>query len=117
MDGNQYLQYVLSKSRAPTGAYGPGERVRRGLYSTISSWATSQLSAVDISGSYAKGTAIVGGTDVDLFISLKADTQPTLKEIYHSLGKHLERQGYTVRQQNVSLGITYQGLKVDLTPG
>ena len=38
------------------------------------------------SGSYAKGTAIAGGTDIDILISLKSSA-PTLKEIYNSLAQ------------------------------
>lgn len=114
---NSYLQSLLSVHRAPTGPSGPGERVRRDLQRVIVGWAGQQLLGLSVSGSYAKQTAIRGGTDVDLFASLRADTSSSLKDIYLSLAAYLPRWGYTVRQQNVSLGITHQGLKVDITPG
>lgn len=117
MTSDVYLQQLLRRITAPTGPYGPGPRTRDALYPLISRWATTQLADVKLSGSYAKGTAVVGGTDVDLFISLKANTSQTLKEIYNSLATHLTAAGYSVRRQNVSIGITSGALKVDLTPG
>lgn len=117
MGADGYLQQVVLRYRAPTGASGPGELVRRGLQPLISSWAGVQLTELKLSGSYAKDTATRGGTDVDLFVSLRADTSGTLRQLYDSLANYLEASGYAVRRQNVSLGITHQGLQVDLTPG
>jgi len=72
---------------------------------------------VKISGSYAKETAVKGATDVDLFVSLRDSTPDTLASLYRSLGKFMQRNGYEVRWQNVSIGIAHRGLKVDLVPG
>src|SRR5262245_3633910 len=105
MTPDAYLNSVLARITAPTGTFGPGQRVGAVLHPTIRSWAGGQLLDVTLSGSYAKNTAITGGTDVDLFISLKSDTQQTLGAIYQSLAQHMVNAGYTVRQQNVSIGI------------
>jgi hypothetical protein len=70
-----------------------------------------------LSGSYAKNTAIRGGTDVDLFVSLKSNTTNSLADLYASLASFMQGKGYSVRRQNVSIGITYSGLRVDLVPG
>jgi len=83
----------------------------------IVAWANDFLSDIAISGSYAKNTAIIGSTDLDLFISLKANTPNTLKEVHDSLDKRLKGHGYNTRPQNVSIGITQNGLKIDLVPG
>lgn len=117
MTPDQYLQQVLGRVTAPTGTLGPGATVREALRPVVQRWATAQLVELKLSGSYAKGTAIRGGTDVDLFISLKADTSQTLQEIYNSLANHLTGEGYAPRKQNVSIGITYSSWQVDLTPG
>lgn len=117
MTGDEYLLDLLNKITAPTGPHGPGERVRQGLQPTIAQWAGAQLAELKLSGSYAKGTAVRGGTDVDLFISLKADTRNTLKEIYDSLATHMTSSGYSARKQNVSIGVSYGGYQVDLVPG
>jgi hypothetical protein len=65
----------------------------------------------------AKGTAIKGVSDIDLFISLKSDTRETLREIYNSLDIYVRSKGIDTKRQNVSLGITQNGLAVDLVPG
>jgi hypothetical protein len=68
------------------------------------------------SGSFAKGTANSSGTDIDLFISLSSSVTMSLKDIYNSLANTLNKNGYIVRKQNVSLGITVNGYDVDLVP-
>ncbi len=84
----------------------------------IKAWAGNYLESSNISGSLAKGTAITLGSDFDLFISLTSNlTTMTLKDIYNNLDKFLTEKYYFPRRQNVSLGITVNGLKVDLTPG
>ncbi len=114
---DEYLQRILAAITAAKGALGPGPTVRDALRPLIQRWAGTQLNELKLSGSYVKGTAIVGGTDVDLFISLKSDTTNPLREIYDSLASHMSASGYTVRRQNVSIGITQGTWSVDLTPG
>jgi hypothetical protein len=117
MTVDEYLSAVLVSCRAQTGRLGPGLAVRDGLLPVVRAWAGTQLLDLRLSGSYAKATAIVGGTDVDLFCSLRSNTTQTLKQLYDSLAVQLGISGYAVRRQNVSLGITFGGLKVDITPG
>lgn len=117
MTGDQYLRALLAKITVLTGPYGNGDQMREELRPVIVRWAGTQLSNVTVSGSYAKGTAVVGGTDVDLFISLKQDTVQSLRDIFESLAQHLSGEGFTPRRQNVSIGIAHRGLKVDLVPG
>ena len=83
----------------------------------VNSWAGNQLSEIIKSGSSAKGTAIKGVSDIDLFISLKSDTRGTLKEIYNSLDSYVKSKGISTKRQNVSLGIIQYGLAIDLVPG
>jgi hypothetical protein len=80
------------------------------------SWAGDYFVEVKYSGSYAKGTAVRGRTDVDLFISLASDTPHTLRDIYDNLFQYVQRCGYNPRRQDVSIGITYGVMKVDLVP-
>lgn len=80
-------------------------------------WAGSQLSRVFVSGSHAKGTAVRGGTDLDIFISLSPDMSNDLGEINESLYQFALNQGWYPRKQNVSIGVNYLGSKIDLVPG
>lgn len=78
-------------------------------------WANKYVDRIIPSGSFVKGTAIRGAADIDLLISLKNQTPFSLKEIYESLYDFLIKS-YSVHRQNVSIGIVYQGIKVDLVP-
>ncbi|GAA5526202.1 hypothetical protein Maes01_02801 [Microbulbifer aestuariivivens] len=71
----------------------------------------------EFSGSMSKGTAISLGTDADIFISLSSTTPGTLQEIYNSLNNAVVQSGYPARKQNVSIGTTVNGHKIDLVPG
>lgn len=86
------------------------------LRTVIREWAGSCLQDIYLSGSRAKGTAISLSSDLDLFISLKSETEETLKEIYDSLDNRLKNKGYTTRRQNVSIGVSINGNDVDLVP-
>lgn len=128
MHPDQYVMYVLNKYNAevkqPTGlAFFLSQppvspfQIKNELQPYIQRWAGQCLNAILISGSTAKGTAIKGVADVDLFISLRSDTEETLKEIFYSLNNFFYNSGFETRIQNVSIGVKYKGKKVDLVPG
>lgn len=117
MQANDYLYSVINTYQpninAPMAAY-------LELSPIIQEWAGEHLLEIKPTGSYAKGTAISLASDVDLFISLSPELSSTewpLSKIYDSLFKKMQDAGYTPRKQNVSIGVTVQGHKVDLVPG
>jgi hypothetical protein len=116
MTADQYLQSILTREAVNTSGTSPVLNVQAVLRPIINEWAGQQLRSMSPSGSFAKGTANKSGTDIDLFISLKSDTQETLKDIYTKLSKRMGEKGYTPRQQNVSINITVGGYRVDLVP-
>lgn len=116
MTADEYVLSVVSKYRLPTGPQSPAYHAAQQLYPTIKAWANKYLLEVSFSGSYAKGTTIRGSTDVDLFISLDSQTPGTLKEIYDNLFSYLTQRQFVPRRQNVSIGLTYSNLSVDLIP-
>jgi len=85
------------------------------LYREIRKWGNDSLLRIMPSGSFAKGTAIRGTVDIDLLISFKNQTPYTLEEIFESLYECFN-QDYSAKKQNVSIGIVYQGMKIDLVP-
>lgn len=89
----------------------------RELYPILQRFAGEYFDEVYFSGSYSKGTAISGGTDVDLFLSLKYDTPHSLRDIYNGLYKYVQEIGYQADPRNVSMRIKHKGLDVDLVPG
>ena len=116
MTSDDYVRQVLTKYQVSTGPYSQAVQTFNALTPMIKEWASTQLVEVKPSGSYAKGTAIRGKTDVDMFISLAPNTTQTLKELYNMLLKRVREKGYNPRAQNVSIGITHNGINVDLVP-
>ena len=72
--------------------------------------------SMEPSGSFAKGTAVRTGTDIDLFISLSSNTPDTLAQIYNSLFITLTHAGFQPKRQNVSLNIRVGAWDVDMVP-
>ncbi len=117
MTPDQYVESVLTKYAVPRGPTSPAEQLGAAVAWPLRTWAGQQLNALEYSGSYAKETGVHGISDVDIFISLKSDTRNTLKEIYDGLCSLAQKQGWSPRQQNVSVGVTVNGTRGDLVPG
>lgn len=117
MTADEYIRWVLSRYEVPRGPFSQTELVAAQLKPALTLWAGTALSQIALSGSYAKGTGVKGTTDIDLFISLKADTPGTLKDIYESLFSFASAKGWGPRRQNVSIGVTGGGVAIDLVPG
>jgi hypothetical protein len=105
-------KYALTGGRAPSTSTAAEE-----VYKIIQVWAGQFLLGVSYSGSSAKGTAISGIADVDLFISLKPETPGTLAEIYNSLANYDGLKHLSPRRQNVSIGVKHGNHSIDLVPG
>ena len=116
MNANRYVDRIVRKyevDKGPgTAVYQAGERLR-GL---IQKWYTARLVRVHNSGSFAKGTSIKGGTDLDLLISLKPRSGKSLRKMFEGLYQYTEQEGLRPRRQNVSIGVEVNGVKVDLVP-
>lgn len=119
-----YLQTVLNNK---TNIYDVvmANKVLDFFRPVISQWAGSYLNDFFVAGSSAKGVSIKGKSDVDLFISVKSFCPDSLESIYSSLYKKLtilgRQQGFSVSQQNVSLGIKgvtygYRQVDIDIVP-
>jgi len=116
LTGDQYVAQILLKYTVQTGPQSPAVLAANGVVPAIRNWAGQWLSGVSYSGSYAKGTAISIGTDLDLFISLSSNTPNSLRDIYESLYSRAQDEGWSPRRQNVSIGISCAGVTLDLVP-
>jgi Nucleotidyltransferase domain len=114
MNADQYLFAILHRETVHTSV---AQAVLNTLRPIIVPWANQYLAGIAPSGSFAKGTAIKSGTDIDLFISLKPETRETLREIYHSLRRSMQDAGLSPNVQNVSINVRAGGYSVDLVPG
>lgn len=115
MTPNEYLRNIIIAKKAAHINLDDWRLTH--IKSVLTEWAGTQLSLLKQSGSSAKGTAVHGIADFDIFISLKSDTTQTLKEIYNLLDTFVTSKGYTTRRQNVAIGIVSNGLDIDLVPG
>lgn len=117
VEADNYLARVASKYHIGSDIDSLTQTfVIKPLINIIKEWAGEFLYDIYLSGSRAKGTAITLSSDLDLFISLRHDTNYSLKEIYNSLAKYLTQCGLKPRKQNVSLGVQKSGTNVDLVP-
>jgi hypothetical protein len=115
MKADQYLRNIIANKKANNITIDDWRLID--VKTTLTTWAGQYLSSIKQSGSSAKGTALKGIADFDIFISLKSNTTETLKEIYDKLDTTITNAGWTTRRQNVSIGITHNNLKIDIVPG
>jgi hypothetical protein len=111
-----YLRGVLNNHSVVIGLLSPVSAVRAALDPILLAWGGQFIVSIAPSGSFSKGTAVHGGTDVDIFVSLTSTLTTPLKDVYDSLLNALAGAGYSPRRQNVSVGITVGPYKVDVTP-
>lgn len=116
MTADEYLQGILNREAVDNGPNSPVLGVQGTLGPIIRGWAGNMLSSLQPSGSFVKGTANNSGTDIDRFISLSHQTNNTLKELYEDVFSLVQKNGYTPRRQNVSIGLRVGNYDVDLVP-
>lgn len=116
MTANEYLINVVNKYKL----HGIDQYTKTSLIypieNVINKWGGDNIVEIKLSGSRAKGTAISLASDLDLFISLTSSLDMTLRDIYNSLYNYFNKNGYSVRKQNVSIGLDFKGYKIDLVP-
>lgn len=111
-----YLRQILTRLRVDTGPLSPARAVQATLQPTLLRWAGQNLVSMEPSGSFAKGTAIHGGTDIDIFVSLSSNVTESLATIYNTLFNRLRDEGFAPRSQNVSIGTKIGTYSVDIVP-
>lgn len=80
MTADEYLKIIITNKKADNLTLDDWRL--SSVKTALTNWGGQQLSSLKQSGSSAKGTALKGITDFDIFISLKSDTTNTLKDIY-----------------------------------
>lgn len=116
MTGTEYLARILTREAVNTGPQSPVRSVQTYLMPLIREWAGNVLLNVHPSGSFLKGTAVLSGTDIDLFISISEICTDTLQDVYEKLFRRLSEKGYLPKKQNVSINIKVGAYSVDLVP-
>lgn len=114
MSEDTYLRSILSKYAVNVSG---AEMAGNTIYPLIETWGNVYLVKAEFSGSLAKGTGVNIGTDADIFISVSSTSPGTLADLYETLFNAVSQSGYAARKQNVSIGTTVNGYKIDLVPG
>src|SRR5277367_2841804 len=96
--GSEYLYRILAREKVDTGPQSPVRGVQTILMPLIQEWAGNVLLTVHPSGSFVKGTAVLSGTDIDLFISISEECTNTLQDIHEKLFKRLGERGYSPKK-------------------
>ena len=121
---DEYLRLILNKKSSNYDAVAI-EAVKKFFYPIVIEWSNGYLNDYFVAGSIAKGVSIKGRSDFDFFVSVKSSCNNSLSEIYNTLFNTLSHyssiKGFTVRKQNVSLGIkgllyNYIPIDVDIVP-
>lgn len=130
MSANDYLNSIIAKYDNNHYYNSNEENAFNRLKAIISEWFNSSMSVnsaysfyyspqmdVQKSGSRAKGTAIKGSSDMDMFLSITdRNNEDTLQNYYNEIYEFLYNKGYKVRKQNVSIGVNYYGYDIDVVP-
>lgn len=83
----------------------------------VKAWGGDAIEHSRVTGSFAKGTNVPGGTDADLLISLAHDYNHAPVTIYKGLFEHLRKNGYpNVRANHITIQVPTGGLLIDLIP-
>lgn len=112
----RHLRHVLAAHAVDNGPLSPVRPVLADLRPLLLQWGDPHVLRIHPSGSFAKGTAVQNGTDIDVFVSLSSALTLPLRDIYERLFQFLTQQGFAPRRQNVSIGIQCRGYSVDVTP-
>ncbi len=116
MSPDDYARSVLSRYDLPSGEASPAELAALDLKKPITEWAGRYLLGIHFCGSYAKGTRVKGGTDIDLLVSLGPRTPLDADKLYDRFFVFMKDRGLKPVRQNVSIGLQHHGLQVDLIP-
>jgi hypothetical protein len=114
---SDYVASVVEKYAVHVEPGSAAVRAANELVPALREWAGRYLLDIGLSGSYAKGTAISLGTDVDVFVSLSEVAGDSMKHIYWSLFQFLADRGQRPQAQNVSVRVERNGTQVDVVPG
>jgi predicted nucleotidyltransferase len=114
---DQYLTEVLQANHPDPSHLILAKSNAEKLYNQVKSWAGNNLLSAQYSGSYAKGTANIGSSDIDIFLSLSDNGFSNHADQYNALVDFLKSEKLNPRMQNVSIRVTKNGFPIDLVPG
>lgn len=126
MSNTDYLNGIVEKYERNFSYSQNEESAYNTLKDYLSNWFSSEMRAkgyydvsleIQRSGSRAKGTAIKGKSDIDIFLSISdPENRNTLEEYFDLVLTRLKTENLSARKQNVSIGIKYKECDIDIVP-
>ena len=81
MTADQYVGQLLAKYAVPRGPGSPALNALGVVVPSLRTWANKYLSTIGPSGSFAKGTGVLGTTDLDVFVGITNNAPENLLEL------------------------------------
>lgn len=125
MGNSEYLNLIVQKydnnfqyTQNESTAFNNLKTMLQGYFNSNYNYYNSNVDLdVQKSGSRAKGTAIKGSSDMDMFISITDRyNEDQLKNYYDGIYDFLKSKNLQVRKQNVSIGVRYYNCDIDVVP-
>lgn len=117
MNTDQYVDSVIARCLVDNTAGSAAYLAAEALIPSLREWGGASLQSISYSGSFAKGTAVTPGTDVDLFLSVRPSCDMSARDIYWSLYSFLDGRQLLPQTRDVGVSVRMHGLCVDLVPG
>ena len=90
---DEHIRMVLARHTVDTGLDSPVRGVQATIEPLLRRWGTQYIADIRLSGSFAKGTAVHAGTDIDIFISLTSTLSAALQSIYDTCSTPCRKRG------------------------
>ena len=116
MSAQQYLESILAKYNLTEGEVTNLKARRANIENALRTVMGPKIETIYYSGSYAKGTAIRLGFDLDICLYFKPDSFGTLREMYSAVLEVLKSQRLNFTPQTVSIHIDLGGTGIDVVP-
>lgn len=115
--GDDYVRAILTRYNVPPLNDAATVQATNALAKLIHQWADRYLIGVTLSGSHAKGTAIRGANDIDLFVSIRQVPNMNLRDVYNNLDAYLKAVKLKTERRRVAIKVTVGGVDFDIVPG
>ena len=108
---------VFTQQKTEEEGFRSVKQALKTLLIVVKRWGGEAIEYSRVTGSFAKGTNVPGGTDSDLLISLAHDYNHAPVTIYKSLFEYLRKHGYpSARANHIAIRVSVDGHEIDLIP-
>jgi hypothetical protein len=111
---DEYIRSVIYKHNLPAGKDTKTNKALEEFTPKIKTWASNVLENIRHIGSYAKGTGVIGSSEIDLLVSLDVHTCGTLKDLSDNLFSYLQSNNFYPQRKEYSIRLIFLTTSVEL---